>query len=289
MSATVMHPSLEPTVWSELTVPGRTDVRARLHTPGDAASVGLLVWAHGGSWQRGSAADWHPVTHRLSALSGWQVLSIDYRLAPAHRHPAALEDTITALGWARARAAAHGVPVAVGGDSAGGTLAAVAALAVRDQDRRLPLTVRPEPLAAQLLAYPPLDPTCAAPSHRRDPRAFPHPAQLRMAWRAWQGADRTAHARDGTPLYSTPMDATDLSELPPALLAVGDRDPVADDVLGYAGRLGEAAVPVDLIHLPGVAHGDLLQPDSRLLPRLAAGLRAVTAARTRTFPSTERA
>ncbi|MER7720884.1 alpha/beta hydrolase fold domain-containing protein [Streptomyces flaveolus] len=277
MSDTTTPQTLKRTVWTDVTVPGRTAVRARLHTPcGAAASGGWLVWAHGGSWQRGSATDWHPVTHRLAALSGWQVLSIDYRLAPAYRHPAALEDTLTALGWARTRADAEGVPVAIGGDSAGGTLAAVAALAVRDQDRRLPVRARPRPVAAQLLAYPPLDPACAAPSHHRDPRAFPQPAELRRAWRVWQGDGRIARSPDGTPLYSTPIDAADLRGLPPTVLAVGGRDPVADDVLGYVTRLRDAAVSVELIHPPGVAHGDLLQPGSRLLPRLAASLRALT-------------
>ncbi|WP_406450937.1 alpha/beta hydrolase [Streptomyces sp. NBC_00876] len=265
-----------PPRWTDVTIPGERPVRARLHSPAGTRSAdrgGWLVWAHGGSWQRGSAAEWHPVTQRLAALSGWRVLSVDYRLAPAHRHPAALEDVLTALDWARGRAGAESVPVAVGGDSAGGTLAAAAALAACDHRAAGPQRA---PLAAQFLAYPPLDPACSGASHRRDPAAFPHPADLRRAWRALRGTASPAPEAGGRVLYSTPLDAPDLRGLPPAVLAVGGLDPVADDVLGYAARLRAAAVPVDLVHLPDTAHADLLHPGSKLLTALAERLRTVT-------------
>ncbi|WP_172381715.1 alpha/beta hydrolase fold domain-containing protein [Streptomyces sp. MNP-20] len=247
--------------WRQLTVPAPSPVPVRVYEHG-ARPGGWLVWAHGGSWQYGSAADWHPVTHRLAALSGWNVVSVDYRLAPAHRHPAALEDVLAVLDWAAERTDA---PLAVGGDSAGATLAAGAALAQRDRGRRLD---------AQLLAYPPLAPACATPSHLRDPGAFPQPAALRRAWRAWRGTGpATALASDGTALHSTPLDAPDLRGLAPAVLAVGALDPVADDVLAYADLLKAAAVPARLIHAPDTAHADLLRPRSRLLPHLADALR----------------
>ncbi|QDQ15421.1 alpha/beta hydrolase fold domain-containing protein [Streptomyces spectabilis] len=255
--------------WRHLTVPAPSPVPVRLHEPGAGSGTstgtgGWLVWAHGGSWQYGSAADWHPVTHRLAALTGWNVVSVDYRLAPAHRHPAALEDVLAVLDRVGERAGAE-ARIAVGGDSAGATLAASAALALRDRGQRLD---------AQLLAYPPLNPSCATPSYRRDPAAFPRPAALRRAWRTWRGTGpATVVAPDGTPLHSTPLDAEDLSGLAPAVLAVGADDPVADDVLAYAERLAAAAVPTRLIHTPDTAHADLLDPHSRLLPRLADALR----------------
>ncbi|WP_051855754.1 alpha/beta hydrolase fold domain-containing protein [Streptomyces sp. NRRL B-1347] len=252
--------------WRPLTVPAPSPVPVRVYEPGAGTGTGTggwLVWAHGGSWQYGSAADWHPVTRRLAALTGWNVVSVDYRLAPAHRHPAALEDVLAVLDWAGERVGA-GAGIAVGGDSAGATLAASAALAQRDRGRRLD---------AQLLAYPPLNPACAAPSYQRDPAAFPEAAALRRAWRTWRGTGpATAVAPDGTALHSTPFDAADLRGLAPAVLAVGTSDPVADDVLAYAGLLKAAAVPTRLIHTPDTAHADLLDPHSRLLPRLATAL-----------------
>ncbi|MEV0439772.1 alpha/beta hydrolase fold domain-containing protein [Streptomyces spectabilis] len=253
--------------WRRLTVPASSPVPVRLYEPGAGSGTGTggwLVWAHGGSWQYGSAADWHPVTHRLAALTGWNVVSVDYRLAPAHRHPAALEDVLAVLDRAGERAGAE-ARIAVGGDSAGATLAASAALARRDRGQRLD---------AQLLAYPPLNPSCASPSYRRDPAAFPEAAALRRAWRTWRGTGAaTAVASDGTALHSTPLDAEDLRGLAPAVLAVGALDPVADDVLTYAERLRAAAVPTRLIHAPDTGHADLLDPHSRLLPRLADALR----------------
>ncbi|MFC4116608.1 alpha/beta hydrolase fold domain-containing protein [Nonomuraea zeae] len=263
-AATTPHggPSTPP--WSRLVLPGPDPVAVRVHEPaaGGERPAGRLVWAHGGSWQRGSAAEWHHATAALAARSGWQVISVDYRLAPRHRHPAAVRDVLTALTWAAEQAV--GAPLAVGGDSAGGTLAACAALAARD---------RGLPLAAQVLAYPPLDPSCASPSYHRRPHAFPQAALLRDAWRLWRGDGEPARDRDGTRLYSTPWEAPSLAGVAPAVLAVGGHDPVRDDVDAYAARLRGDGVPVRLLHLAGAGHGDLLRPDSSVLGHLA---RAVT-------------
>ncbi|WP_338701421.1 alpha/beta hydrolase fold domain-containing protein [Streptomyces sp. Q6] len=254
--------------WQQVMLPAAHPVPARMYRPGTARTSqqehGWLVWAHGGSWQYGSAAQWHAVTHRLASLSGWNVLSVDYRLAPEHPYPAPLEDLRAAVDWARQRPGAQ-VSVAVGGDSAGATLAACVALAERDRGR---------PLAAQLLAYPPLDPDCTAASYRRDPLGFPHPAQLRLAWRAWRGASPgLVSTSDGTPLHRTPFDACSLAGVAPAVLAVGAEDPVADDVVEYAARLRDASVPVRLVQPPHTGHADLLRPHSRLLPILGTALR----------------
>ncbi|GAB2843119.1 hypothetical protein GCM10022221_47980 [Actinocorallia aurea] len=249
------------------TVPGPAgapDVPVLAHLPENPR--GWLVWAHGGSWQRGSSGQWSGATARLAAASGWAVLSADYRLAPRHRHPSALQDVLAVLAWAADRAA--GLPVAVGGDSAGGTLAACAALAVRD---------RGGDLAAQVLAYPPFDPDCAAPSYRAVPRRFPDPAALRQAWRAWRGDGAPARDADGTRLYSTPFEAGRLAGTAPAVLAVGAHDPVRDDVAEYARRLRADGVPARLTRVAGAEHGDVLHPAGRVLAALADGLRSLTA------------
>ena len=213
----------------------------------DAAPYGWLVWAHGGSWQGGSVERWHgPVTH-LARVSGCTVVSTGYRLAPRYRHPAQLDDVLTAVAWASEQAD-RGEPVAVGGDSAGGTVAACAALARRD---------RGEPLAAQVLAYPPLDPACEAPSYTRRPDAFPSARDLRQAWRVYRGGTGTA-VRDGERLYSTPLEAGRLDGLAPALVAVGELDPVADDVTAYARSLRAAGNEVRLGIFPRTPHAAFL-------------------------------
>ncbi|GJF28122.1 hypothetical protein KNE206_08220 [Kitasatospora sp. NE20-6] len=233
--------------WQSLALPaaGR-ELHVRVFRP-DPAPHGWLVWAHGGSWRAGSVDGWHDGTADLAAAAGATVVSVDYRLAPGHRHPAALVDVLTALDWAQAQSP---TPVAVGGDSAGGTLAACAALVWRDRRR---------PLAAQVLAYPPIDPECRAPSYRRHPLAFPSRAGLIAAWRDHRGAlPRHPAAHGATPLYSTPHESDDLGGLAPAVLAVGSADPVADDVRGYAALLHAAGNTVELREFDGLPHGTFL-------------------------------
>ncbi|WP_307835491.1 alpha/beta hydrolase [Streptomyces adelaidensis] len=228
---------------------GTHSVPVRVYRPGPNP-YGRMVWAHGGSWQAGSVEHWHEPVMDLARVSGCTVVSVGYRLAPRHRHPAQLDDVLTALSWAGEQAE-HGEPVVVGGDSAGGTIAACAALARRD---------RGEPLAAQVLAYPPLDPACSAPSYTRDPGAFPAAEDLRQAWRRYRGASSTA-VRDGVKLHSTPLEAVRLDGLAPAILAVGDLDPVADDVTEYARRLAEAGNDVRLRVFPHTPHAVFLAAD----------------------------
>ncbi|WP_328471410.1 alpha/beta hydrolase [Streptomyces sp. NBC_00448] len=249
--------------WYDVDIPGRPAVSARVFRP-HRPSAGCLVWAHGGSWQYGSAVRWHGMTARLADLSGWDVVSVDYRLAPGHRHSAPVEDILTALEWAHRRSDVAGSGLAVGGDSSGATVAACAALAARDRGRRLD---------AQVLAYPPLDPECRASSYRRDPLAFPTAARLRHAWRAHRGTSPTTVAADGVVLHSTPFEAEDHTGLAPAILAAGRLDPVSGDTLRYARMLRAAHVPVHLIHPPGVGHTDLLDPAGHLLPPIARTLR----------------
>ncbi|MFG1777749.1 alpha/beta hydrolase fold domain-containing protein [Micromonospora sp. NPDC049051] len=215
---------------------------------------GWLVWAHGGSWQYGSAAAWAPVTAALTARSGWAVASVDYRPAPEHRFSAAVLDMLAALTWAENQT--EGLPVVVGGDSAGGTVAAIAVLARRDAG---------EPVPPHLLAYPPLDPACDRPSYAADSGAFPSAASLRVAWQLWLG-----RAPDPT-FPPAPLAASNLAGLAPVALVVGEDDPVRDDVAAYAGRLRADGVPV-MHTVAGAGHAELLRSGSNVTAAVAAAL-----------------
>lgn len=217
---------------------------------------GWLVWAHGGSWQYGSARHWAPVTSRIASLSRWAVVSVDYRLAPEHHHPSAVLDMLAALGWAEQRAGEF--PVAVGGDSAGGTIAALAALARRDADGRVP---------PQLLAYPPLDPACSRASYLAPSAVAPARSDLMAAWRRWLG-DTPPHPT----VPATPLQAADLTGLASVSLIVGADDPVRDDVGAYAARLRDDAVPTSLRSLDNTGHADILNPTGLVLPTIITAL-----------------
>ncbi|MFG1998280.1 alpha/beta hydrolase fold domain-containing protein [Spirillospora sp. NPDC048911] len=226
-----------------VTAPGASlgqEVPVRVHQAG-VAPRGWLVWAHGGSWTSGSSAGWHHATADLARAASGTVVSVDYRLAPEHPHPAGLLDALAAMDLAQALTDG---PIAVGGDSTGATLAAAAALVWRDLGR---------PLAAQVLAYPPIDPRAS--SYPRDPSR----ARLLAAWRSYRGtAERHPAATGATRLYSTPDEADDLGGLAPAILAVGTADPVAEDVRDYARRLRAAGNAVSLREFAGLPHGAFL-------------------------------
>ncbi|WP_150241750.1 alpha/beta hydrolase [Nocardiopsis quinghaiensis] len=263
-------PVLQPTerFWRPVrATAGGHSVPARVHLV-QGRPVGWLVWAHGGSWRGGSAAEWHHATAALARISGCLVVSVDYRLSPRHTHPAPVEDVLVALAWVRSLAGRSGLPtrIAVGGDSAGGTIAAAAAVAEAEAG---------EPLAMQVLAYPPFDPLCRADSYRTND-SFPTAEGLRESWRAHRGARPTVF-RDGRTLHSSPLDAEDLAGVAPAVLAVGDRDPVRDDVTAYARLLNESGGSAELHILPRTGHGALLSPVTEptdIRHRLAGALRA---------------
>jgi acetyl esterase len=237
--------------WEAVTVPDpQHPVPVRIYRPARSGRD-WLVWAHGGSWRAGSVEGWHDACADLADQSSHTVVSVGYRLAPRHPHPAALTDVLRAMDWAQSQAEreSQGGAVMVGGDSAGGTIAACAALVWRDHDR---------PLAAQVLAYPPLDPQCAAPSYRRFPDAFPDRVTLIKAWRDYRSVDQTRTTRTRGTLPSTPFEAEDLTGLAPAIIGVGALDPVADDARTYAALLRAAGNKAELHEFPGLGHGAFL-------------------------------
>lgn len=204
-------------------------VPVRLYVPpGAAADAPLLVYYHGGGWVQGSVATHDAGCRTLSLASGVRVLSVDYRLAPEHVFPAAVEDAVTAYAWA-ARTF-EGAPLAVGGDSAGGNLAAVVALTARD-DASLPDAV------FQLLIYPVTDLGAQAESYRTFASGYLLTARG-MEWFS------SKYRPDGSDWRASPLRAPLLAGLPPAYVATCVPDVLRDEGEEYAARLREAGVPV---------------------------------------------
>ncbi|MFG2908301.1 alpha/beta hydrolase [Kitasatospora sp. NPDC048286] len=220
---------------------------ATLYTPdGLAAGSGLLVLLHGGGWVIGSRASHDHVARFLARRAGVRVLSVEYRLAPEHPFPAAAEDAVAAFDYACAKAADLGADperIAVGGDSAGGNLAAVVAQqAVRRGG--------PAP-AFQLLLYPATDASTRRPSRGLFADGF----LLTSADMDWF-ADRYAPApADRTDPRLSPLLAEDLTGLPPAYIGTAGFDPLRDEGEAYARALKEAGVEVRLSRQSDLIHG----------------------------------
>ena len=193
-----------------------------------------LVFFHGGGWVIGDLDSHDDLCRDLAAQAGCAVLSVDYRLAPEHRFPAAADDAIAATNWVAANAAPLGIDpkrLAVGGDSAGGNLAAVAALAARDAGR---------PLAAQLLIYPVTDMSrFEGESYATCGEGYGLTAGAMVWFRDHYLTDANA-ARDWR---VSPLLASDLGRSPPALVVTAEFDVLRSEGEAYAKRLAEAGVP----------------------------------------------
>jgi acetyl esterase/lipase/galactose mutarotase-like enzyme len=226
------------------TVPGPGgDLPVRLYRAGrrgPAEARPVVVWLHGGGWVLGDLDTADPVCRRVANALRAVVVSVDYRLAPEHPHPAPLDDAMAALRWAAARW--PDAPLVVGGDSAGGGLAAGAALRARAEGGPR--------LAAQLLVYPALDPTQGLPSAAENAAGpFVTAADMAASYAAYlPGAERAAD-----PLVA-PL-GSDLAGLPPAVVATAQYDTLRDEGDRYAERLAAAGVPTTHLPGPGLAHG----------------------------------
>ena len=219
----------------------------RLYRPRtDAGALPVLVYYHGGGWVIGDL-DTHDVLCRELALqSGCAVVAVDYRMGPEHRFPAAVDDCVAATRWVRANAAALGVDgsrIAVGGDSAGGNLAAVVAIAARDAGDL--------PIAFQLLIYPATDQRRIAPSHRTNAQGYLLTADS-MRYYHDHYIDDPKHDLDWR---ASPLLAESLAGLPPALVLVAGYDPLRDEGVQYAQRLTEAGVRAPLVSFERMIHG----------------------------------
>lgn len=230
---------------------GAPAVRVRVYWPEDAAAnPPVVVFCHGGGWVICDLDSHDQLCRAMTVGSGAIVVSVDYRQAPAHRFPAAAEDAYAAVRWVAAEAGAlggDGTRIAVAGDSAGGNLAAVAALMARDRGG--------PPIAFQLLIYPMLD-------HSRDTQSYWDNAHgyfvtedhLRWYWEQYLGADGGAHP------YASPSQA-ELSGLPPAHIVTAEYDPLRDEGEVYGQRLREAGVPAEVCRYEGMFHGFVSMAD----------------------------
>ncbi|MCF7751365.1 alpha/beta hydrolase [Bacillus subtilis subsp. subtilis] len=216
------------------------------HQPGQARPG--LLFAHGGGWFQCSLAVYDRPCRALANATGCVVLAVDYRLAPEHRFPIPLEDVYAALCWSHAEAAALDIDptrLMVGGDSAGGNLAAAVALLARDRHG--------PPIHHQLLLYPALDTAIDTDSHRQFGEGYYlSTALMQRCWDAYLGGG-LAHA-DG---LAVPARAPDLRGLPPATVLVCEYDPLRDEGEQYASRLEQAGVAVQCERLPGMVHACL--------------------------------
>jgi acetyl esterase len=264
------RPALPLTV-SDHRAPGPGgDIPVRLYVPAVAPTPGpLLVYYHGGGWVQGSV-ETHDATCRLLAhFGGVRVLSVDYRLAPEHPYPAAADDAIAAFAWASGAGApligADPERVAVGGDSAGGNLAAVVALAARD-DERLP------DAAFQLLLYPVTDVAAKTASYA----AFSEGYLLTEHGMDWFVDKYVPDAARRTEPQASPLRASTLAGLPPAYVATCIPDVLRDEGEAYAARLREAGVPVasqrhDQVH--GFVNTTMVRSSRAGLLQIAGALR----------------
>jgi len=227
----------------DVVIPGQAgEIPARVYSPAPGAP-GVVVYYHGGGWVLGSVDEWDASVRALAVASGCDVLSVDYRLAPEHVFPAAVDDAYDALVWA-AGTLADGRPLVVAGDSAGGNLATVCALRARD-------TGGPS-LVLQLLVYPVTDHDLDRKSyHQYDgTELILNRRDLPWFW-AHYVPDPAARANP----YASPLRATDLSGLPPAHIVSAEHDPLRDEVFAYADRLRAAGVPVEHRHNESQSHG----------------------------------
>jgi acetyl esterase len=229
------------------TIPGPDgEIPIRIYTPEGQGPWPVLVYFHGGGWVLGNLDTHDRVGRSLANRADCVVVSVDYRLAPEHRFPAAPEDAYAATRWAADNAAAFGGDgrrLAVAGDSAGGNLAAVVALMARDRGG-------PE-LSLQVLVYPVTD-------HDFDTPSYLEHAEGLMLWRAgmiWFWDHYAPEAADRGHPHASPLRAESLAGLPPALVITAEYDPLRDEGEAYAARLREAGVPVVLRRYPGMIHG----------------------------------
>jgi acetyl esterase len=244
------------------------EIPVRIYTPRGQAPFPVLVFFHGGGWVIGDLDTHDGLCRQLANAASALVVSVHYRLAPEHRFPAAAEDAYAATRWVatNARAALGGDPgrVAVGGDSAGGNLAAVVALMARDRGA--------PPLVAQVLIYPVTDAPGDTGSYRENAEGYLLTADaMRWFWNHYRGEGAA-----GREPYACPLRAPDLRDLPPALVITAEFDPLRDEAEAYAHRLREAAVPVQRSRYDGMIHGFVSM--STVFPQARAAIAEVAAA-----------
>jgi acetyl esterase len=255
----------------ELAIPGPGGpIPARLYRAAASSILPVLVFFHGGGWVVGDIESHDTVCRHLANRAGCAVVSVDYRLAPEHKFPAAVEDCFAATAWVAGNAAALGVDpgrLAVGGDSAGGNLAAVVSLLARDHGGPR--------ITSQLLIYPATD---AAMRHESIAR-FAEGYVLTRSTMRWFYQQYLRAPEDVADWQASPLAAPDLGSLPAAFVLTAGYDPLCDEGDAYAARLAASGVAVTHRRFPGQVHGfamngKIIRAAETALDEAAAALRA---------------
>jgi acetyl esterase len=230
----------------DILIPGPGgDLPVRVYRPRSTGLLPGLVWFHGGGWVVGDLDTHDPVCRAIANRGPCVVVAVDYRLAPEHPFPAALEDAWVATEWVAEEALSLGIDatrIAVGGDSAGGNLAAVVAQMAQDsQDFAV---------ALQVLIYPMTDQSRDYPSYERNASGY----MLTTAALRWFMDNYIPDSEDRKETMASPMLRPSLEGLPPALVISAEFDPLVDENEAYAKRLTEAGVRCDYVCFAGMIH-----------------------------------
>jgi acetyl esterase len=236
-------------------IPGPAgEIPVRLYRPSAVAADLLLpglVYAHGGGWVFGNLASHDVLCAQLALEAGIAVIAIDYRLAPEARFPGAFDDVVTGLQWAARNGPSVGIDparLAIGGDSAGGNLAAAGSIWARDHGG--------PKLRLQLLAYPVTDAVGRADSYRRYNDGY----GLNSETMEWFFNHYTPDQSMRGDWRVSPLRAASLGGLPPALVITAGHDPLRDEGRAYAFRLQQEGTLADLVEFGGMLHGFLSSP-----------------------------
>ncbi|MEP3890552.1 MAG: alpha/beta hydrolase [Hellea sp.] len=218
------------------------ELSGRLYRSGSNETLPVILFFHGGGWVHGTLETHDRLCAMLAVQGCCAVISVDYRLAPEHPFPAALDDAMMSLRWIKDNQAALGIDasrIALSGDSSGANIAAaLAQAAAGDPD-----------ICHQLLFYPALDGRCETPSYKLDHAGFLSAAQMRWYWEQYAPGDLRSDPRASLALSK--IDA----RLTPATLITAGHDPLRDDGTAYAERLEAAGVSAVLHDFPGAIHG----------------------------------
>ena len=231
----------------DIRIPGSPEIPVRLYLPDGLRPLPIVVYFHGGGWIAGSCDDSDAPVRMLANRSGCAIISVDYRLAPENKYPAALDDGYAALKWASANGDAFGWDgrkLAVIGDSVGGNLAAAVALRTRNEDGPA--------IRMQVMVYPVLDHDYENGSYRQFGASWGVITRNDMASLHCQ---YLSHPDQLDLPYVSPCRCTDLTRLPTALIILAEADPLRDEALDYARRLRASGVAVETRVYTGMIHG----------------------------------
>lgn len=231
----------------DILIPGSPEVPARLYVPEGDRPLPIIVYFHAGGWALGHYEDIDTPVRALANRAGCAVLSVNYRLAPEHKYPAAVDDAYTAVRWASRNGKGYGFDgqrLAVMGDSAGGTLAAVVSLRARDEDGPA--------IRLQVMVYPVLDHNYDTASYRQFGSNW---GVLTRTDMVWFHCNYLNHPDQRDLPYVSPLKALDLDGLPEALIILPEADPLRDEGLRYVERLQQSGVRAEARVYPGMVHG----------------------------------